>query len=305
MICAFLVPLLCKKGVPGATPDGLASTISASDALAELVEASPSKPSGAAQSFFGLTKTCGSGFAVPAPPLDGIILSMIYRILGWLAGGLGVGALLYWQVILAEGAYFGRWAVRLIYRLGAKHYDALRQPWQAEADAILQTHMQAALGNHAYPHVLDVATGTGRVPLLLYGSANFNGVVVALDLTPAMLTTAQAKSAQLPILWLQAEAEALPAPNATFDLVTCLEALEYFPHPRHALAEMVRVLRPGGTLLLSKVPDSWARLLPGRAFQRMHLEQTLQAFGCHEVTFAAWQEGHYELVACLREPSYQ
>ncbi|RRR74688.1 MAG: class I SAM-dependent methyltransferase [Candidatus Viridilinea halotolerans] len=230
----------------------------------------------------------------------GIILAMILRILGWLGASSGVGALLYWQVVLAEGAYLGPRAVRCIYQLGAQRYDAVRQPWQQSADAILLPHLHAALANRNAPRILDVATGTGRVPRLLCADPSFHGVVTALDLTPAMLAQARRKAPALPVLWLQAEANALPGTAASVDLVTCLEALEYFPQPRQALHEMVRVLRPGGTLLLSKVPDNWARLLPGRALQRSQLAQTLHDLGCADVHFAPWQDGHYELVWAKR-----
>ena len=53
--------------------------------------------------------------------------------------------------------------------------------------------------------------------------------------------------------------------DASFDLVISLEALEFFPRPRRALAEMSRVLRPGGALVVSKYPDRWARAAAQRA----------------------------------------
>lgn len=225
----------------------------------------------------------------------------------WLGGGAGVAALLYWQVILAEGAYLGPRAVRLVYQLGAGHYDEVRAPGQDAADAVLRPLLHSALAANARPLVLDIATGTGRVPLLLRCDPVFAGAVAALDLAPLMLREARRKeqgAGQSPgVVWHLGEAGNLPWATAVFDLVTCLEALEYFPCPRRALAEMARVLRPGGTLVLSKVPDSWARLLPGRALTRPTLTRELERRGLVDISFVAWQHGHYELLVARGRPA--
>ncbi|MFV9503279.1 MAG: class I SAM-dependent methyltransferase [Oscillochloridaceae bacterium umkhey_bin13] len=232
--------------------------------------------------------------------------------LWWLSGGIGTAALLYWQIILAEGAYLGPWAVRLVYGLGARHYDAVHAPGQAAADTILGAHIKTALAYQTQPQVLDVATGTGRIPRLLR-QTHPAALIAALDLTPAMIVVARqqwatqenealmagAEYARSP-LWQIGEAGHLPWATASFDLVTCLEALEYFPRPRQALAELARVTRPGGRLLLSKVPDRWARLLPGRAFDRRTCAHTLETCGWTGLRFWPWQPGHYELVTATR-----
>jgi ubiquinone/menaquinone biosynthesis C-methylase UbiE len=181
----------------------------------------------------------------------------------------------------------------------------VRQPWQVAADALLLPLLRAAMAGLACPCVLDVSTGTGRVPLLLCAEPGFRGQVAALELAPAMLAEARRKTpatgSAASIAWHRGEAGQLPWAAASFDLVTCIEALEYFPRPRQALAEMARVLRPGGTLLLSKVPDAWARLLPGRAFSRVALAAELHRLGLVDVAFQAWQHGHYELVSARQK----
>lgn len=224
--------------------------------------------------------------------------------LWWLGGGLGAAALAYWQVVLAEGAYLGPRAVRLVYALGAPHYDEIRAPTQAAADTALLSLLRAALHAAPRPSVLDVATGTGRAPLLLTADPTFSGRVVALDLTPQMVREAvrkeQAAGPAGRVGWHIAEAGNLPWPAAVFDLATCLEALEYFPRPRRALAELARVIRPGGALVLSKVPDRWALLLPGRAFTRRALADELGRLGFSAIEFLPWQPGHYELALARR-----
>ncbi len=227
----------------------------------------------------------------------------------WLLGALsGAGALAlgYWLIVIAEGAYFGSWAVRTVYRFGAPHYDAIRAgSISADPDQLLPS-LLAACNHVQHPQVLDVATGTGRVPLLLCSAPSFHGSIDALDLTMQMLDQARAKQqaicATAPVRWHQGEAGQLPWSDAQFDLVTCLEALEYFPHPRRALAEMARVLRPGGTLLISKVPDNWARLLPFRALPGAQLQAELRQLGLRDTLIRPWQPGHYELVTA-RKPA--
>jgi hypothetical protein len=59
---------------------------------------------------------------------------------------------------------------------------------------------------------------------------------------------------------------------------------------------MARVLRPNGTLLVSKYPDGWARMLPGRAMTRRSMQAHLEAFGLCDIDVRSWQPGHYELV---------
>ena len=53
------------------------------------------------------------------------------------------------------------------------------------------------------------------------------------------------------IVWQVANIEALPHPEATFDTVISCETIEHVPHPRRAIREMSRVLRPGGRLFLT------------------------------------------------------
>lgn len=218
----------------------------------------------------------------------------------WLIVALGMIAFLYWLVIVGEATYLGRAAVRFIYQRGAHFYDAVRQPVVASDEAVLLPMFRSTLAGCPAPRVLDVATGTGRVPLLLGRQAWFGGTVHGLDLTPAMLERAREKIAAAGladrIILHQGEAGALDWPAASFDLVTSLEALEFFPRPRRALAEMARTLRPGGTLIVSKYPDAWARLLPFKAFTRRAITCVLEREGLAEISIREWQPGHYELV---------
>jgi SAM-dependent methyltransferase len=68
-------------------------------------------------------------------------------------------------------------------------------------------------------------------------------------------------SGSAPIEWIEAPAAPLPLPDASVDVVTCQQGLQFFPDKPAALAEMSRVLRPGGTVALA-VWDAGHRLQP-------------------------------------------
>lgn len=219
---------------------------------------------------------------------------------GWGIAALGVCALLYWLVVLGEGTYLGRYAVRFIYQRGARIYDEVRRNVTASDETTLLPILRAGLAGYACPRVLDVATGTGRVPLLIGRQPWFDGSICAIDLTPNMLAQARAKLAAAGLLERVAlrlgSAESLPWPDADFDLVTSLEALEFFPRPRRALAEMARTLKPGGTLLISKYPDRWARALPFKGLTQRAMTRLLARLQFEAIEYRNWQPGHYELV---------
>jgi ubiquinone/menaquinone biosynthesis C-methylase UbiE len=211
---------------------------------------------------------------------------------------------LYWLIVVGEGTYLGRYAVRFVYQRGARYYDQLRAAVTASDAELLLPLLAAPLVGRLQHTTLDVATGTGRVPLLLAQQAWFDGVAYGIDFAPAMLAQAEAKldSAGLRgrVLLHHGEASRLPWPNGSFDLVTCLEALEFFPRPRVALRELVRVLRPGGALVVSKYPDRWARLLPGKGLTTRVIYDLLERAGMREMQVRPWQPGHYELVLAIK-----
>lgn len=101
--------------------------------------------------------------------------------------------------------------------------------------------------------VLDVATGTGIVARRVAERVGHEGAVVGIDLNPNMLAVARNKAAQerIAVDWREGRAETLPFENEEFDLVLCQFALMFFQDRPNALAEMRRVLRKGGRVVLS------------------------------------------------------
>lgn len=105
---------------------------------------------------------------------------------------------------------------------------------------------------------LDVATGGGHTARVVAPHAR---TVIASDLTERMVATARDALREAGVghvIPLLAAAEALPIADATVDLVTCRIAPHHFESPRRFVAEVVRVLRPGGLFVLedSSVPKS-------------------------------------------------
>ncbi len=95
---------------------------------------------------------------------------------------------------------------------------------------------------------LDVATGTGFTALALRC-----GEVIGMDFTPGMVREARGLRDARGISNLHfclGDTEAVPFRDGTFDIVTCRFASHHFPHLPVALAEMVRVARPGGRIVL-------------------------------------------------------
>jgi SAM-dependent methyltransferase len=107
-------------------------------------------------------------------------------------------------------------------------------------------------------HVIDVACGTGAVTRILAERVGRGGRVIGLDVNAAMLGVARTATGPIgtSIEWCEASALEMPLPDATFDAILCQQGLQQFPDRPAALAEMRRVLRPGGRLAASV----WAKL---------------------------------------------
>lgn len=103
-------------------------------------------------------------------------------------------------------------------------------------------------------NVLDVATGTGVVAIT---AARAGARVTGLDLTPELLEQARANAqiARKPeVVWTEGDAESLPYPDAIFDVVVSQFGHIFAPRPEVAVAEMRRVLKPGGRIAFATWP---------------------------------------------------
>ena len=191
--------------------------------------------------------------------------------------------------------------------------DRARAVFSARAD------MYVASASHVDPQVLgwlvelaqpqpgwrmlDVATGTGHTA---FAFAPYVAEIVGIDLTPRMLAEAEKLAAQQGVVnvsFVEADIHELPFDDETFDdeqfdLVTCRRGAHHFSDIEEALAEMVRMLKPGGLLVLDdrSVPeddfvDSIMNRLDWlhdeshvREYRPSELRAMLEAAGCQVLT---------------------
>jgi ubiquinone/menaquinone biosynthesis C-methylase UbiE len=117
----------------------------------------------------------------------------------------------------------------------------------------LTEHLLATLQPRNGIRVLDIACGTGIVARRIAGTVGPSGRVTGLDLSAAMIEVARATAERegRAIDWHTGRAESLPFPDASFDLVTCQQGLQFTVDKPAAVAEMRRVLAPGGAIAVS------------------------------------------------------
>ncbi|WP_245159563.1 class I SAM-dependent methyltransferase [Blastococcus sp. CT_GayMR19] len=134
--------------------------------------------------------------------------------------------------------------VRAVYDKQARHYDKII----AVAERLLFAGGRQWACRRARGHVLEVGVGTGRNLSHYAADVKLTGI----DLSSAMLERARRRAIALrrPIDLQVADAQQLPFPEASFDTVLATLTLCSIPDEATAVAEMARVLRPGGRLVL-------------------------------------------------------
>jgi SAM-dependent methyltransferase len=131
-------------------------------------------------------------------------------------------------------------------------YPEVAKRFVPVADALVAA-CDIAVGDH----VLDVAAGDGNVAI---AAARTGARVTATDFAPKLLTLGRERTAALglDVRWEEADAEALPYADGTFDATTSAFGLMFAPRPEVAIAEAFRVTRPGGVVgLTAWTPDGF------------------------------------------------
>ncbi|WP_208113090.1 class I SAM-dependent methyltransferase [Actinorugispora endophytica] len=158
-----------------------------------------------------------------------------------------------------------------------EHTERTREQWDrmsagydrgAGAERWIIGDTRARLCGQARGRTLEVAVGTGR-NLAFYPD---DVELTAVDLSPGMLSKARAEAARLGrrVGLGEGDAQNLPFPDGSFDTVVCTLALCSIPDQAAGLAEMYRVLRPGGGLLIvdhieyTRAPVRWIERRRGR-----------------------------------------
>ena len=147
-----------------------------------------------------------------------------------------------------------------------RHVERVREQFTRQAEAyagMRQTHDEAPLRalvalTAAGPEsrALDVACGPGFLTLAFAARcANARGI----DATPAFVERASRVARERGVgnaSFAQGDVNALPEPDAAWDVVACRAAFHHFERPARVLAEMARVARPGGALLVADLLGS-------------------------------------------------
>jgi SAM-dependent methyltransferase len=146
---------------------------------------------------------------------------------------------------------------KAVQRQGWSHFAPL-ETFTTPVAGQLVKHARVRSGQR----LLDVGCGTGVVAVT---AARRGAQVTGLDLTPALLERARenAQLAGVSIDWHEGDAENLPFDDGAFDVVVSQFGHIFAPRPEVALAQMLRVLKPGGTIAFATWPPE---LFTGRMF---------------------------------------
>ncbi|MGV0605409.1 methyltransferase domain-containing protein [Mycolicibacterium sp. XJ1904] len=127
----------------------------------------------------------------------------------------------------------------------------------AELIPQLGPELVRACGVRAGDRVLDVAAGSGNAAV---PAATAGATVTASDLTPELFTAGNAIADRhgVQIEWVEADAEAMPFADNSFDVVMSCVGAMFAPHHQATADELVRVCRPGGTIgMINWTPDGF------------------------------------------------
>jgi demethylmenaquinone methyltransferase / 2-methoxy-6-polyprenyl-1,4-benzoquinol methylase len=142
--------------------------------------------------------------------------------------------------------------VRGVFDSVANRYDVMNDLMSAGMHRVWKAYtvMVANVGEGS--RVLDIAGGTGDLALAFAKRVGATGQVVHTDINEAMLRTGRDRLLDAGIILptMVCDAEQLPFPDAHFDVVSVAFGLRNMTHKDQALAEMCRVLKPGGKLLV-------------------------------------------------------
>ncbi len=119
--------------------------------------------------------------------------------------------------------------------------------------------------------VLDVACGTGDMVLEL---KKRGCTVTGIDLSEEMISIAKTKASAT---YIVGDAEHLPFPDATFDAVTCAFGVRNFVHLEQGLGEMLRVLKPGGKMVILELATPDRKVV--RPFYNLYTRRIIPLLG--------------------------
>lgn len=145
--------------------------------------------------------------------------------------------------------------------------DALDTPWHRLVQGVLEIDRDLRARR-----VLEIACGRGELAAWC-ASQERPALLLAADFSMQAVRLARARASAEgtssgPLRFMQADAQAIAVRTAALDTVICCETLEHVPDPRAAIAELARVLRPGGRLFLT-TPNYLGPMGAYRAYLRL------------------------------------
>lgn len=215
--------------------------------------------------------------------------------------------LLVWELWVCEGAHLGRRVVVWLYDLAATRYDGIKQfdaDWERR---FLGEPLEKILSDLPNARLLDIGAGTARTFRALNGGpqapnskdALDSRLLVGVEPSGRMMRLGREIAGPDPA-WVQGWAVPLPITRESFDVAVCLEVLEFTPHPRQTIGEILRILRPGGWALLTNRIGWQAPLIFGRTVSRTRFTDFLREQGFETAEVFPWQVDYD--IAWARKP---
>ncbi len=168
--------------------------------------------------------------------------------------------------------------VKRIFNTVTPHYDLLNRLMSARRDVRWRRFTMKRIPKDARL-VLDVATGTGDLAIEIAG--NLTAQVVGADFVPKMMEVAKEKTSKQDlsqrISYVAADANTLPFPSRVFDVATMAFGLRNIPNPKTALAEMARVVKSGGKVMVLEM--TFPRNMKLRWFFQWYLNNVIPLVG--------------------------
>jgi ubiquinone/menaquinone biosynthesis C-methylase UbiE len=138
--------------------------------------------------------------------------------------------------------------------------------------------------------ILDVGSGAGQIVRHLLKYSDRDATITGIDISPEMLRRAKERLHSSRPRFLTADLARLPFADGAFDCITCGFVLEHLPDARPGLAELARILSPGGRMLLLTTEDSFSGAWTSRLFLCRTYNRQELLHACHDVGLEPIQE---------------
>ncbi|CAA7612775.1 Ubiquinone/menaquinone biosynthesis C-methyltransferase UbiE [Magnetospirillum sp. LM-5] len=148
--------------------------------------------------------------------------------------------------------------IRAVFQAVAGRYDLMNDVMSMGVHRLWKRDMARRAAPKPGQFIVDLAGGTGDIARLM---AAPDRLVVVCDPSEAMMEVGRARCPDS-VRFAEGTAEAMPFPDSSVDLVTIAFGLRNTTRPDQALAEIVRVLKPGGRVLCLEFSQAWALIRP-------------------------------------------